>query len=239
LVVTVNSVDDPPKVIASNAPSDVTVDEDADNTIIDLSNVIDDVDNENANITFSFIAQGDVSIVSSALSGKTLTLDFQDDQNTGADSIIIIYRATSNNLTVDDTIVVKVNPIDDAPTVANAISDLIVNEDADTSLVDLSLVFTDIDNDDTIITKAMLSNSKTDLISYTLVGNDLKLISQPDSSGSALIVIEGTSNGKTVNDTLMVTVNPVDDAPTVADAIDDISVDEDADSSIIQLWPTL
>ena len=235
LVVTVNSVDDPPKVIASNAPSDVTVDEDAENTIIDLSNVIDDVDNENANITFSFISQGDVSIVSSTLSGKTLTLDFQDDQNTGADSIIIIYRATSNNLTVDDTIVVKVNPIDDAPTVANAISDLTVNEDADTSLVDLSLVFTDIDNDDTIITKAMLSNSKTDLISYTLVGNDLKLISQPDSSGSALIVIEGTSNGKTVNDTLMVTVNPVDDAPTVANAIDDISVDEDADSSIISL----
>ena len=235
LVVTVNSVDDPPKVIASNAPSDVTVDEDAENTIIDLSNVIDDVDNENANITFSFISQGDVSIVSSTLSGKTLTLDFQDDQNTGADSIIIIYRATSNNLTVDDTIVVKVNPIDDAPTVANAISDLTVNEDADTTLVDLSLVFTDIDNDDTIITKAMLSNSKTDLISYTLVGNDLKLISQPDSSGSALIVIEGTSNGKTVNDTLMVTVNPVDDAPTVANAIDDISVDEDADSSIISL----
>ena len=235
LVVTVNSVDDPPNVIASNAPSDVTVDEDADNTIIDLSNVIDDVDNENANITFSFISKGDESIVSSSLSGKTLTLDFQENQNTGQETMSIIYRATSNSLTVDDTIVVKVNPIDDAPTVANAISDLTVNEDADTSLVDLSLVFTDIDNDDTKITEAMLSNSKTDLISYTLVGNDLKLISQPDSSGFALIVIEGTSNGKTVNDTLMVTVNPVDDAPTVANAIDDISVDEDADSSIISL----
>ena len=81
----------------------------------------------------------------------------------------IIYRATSNNLTVDDTIVVKVNPVDDAPTVANAISDVIVNEDADTSLIDLSLVFTDIDNDDTKITEAMFSNSNTDLITHTLV----------------------------------------------------------------------
>ena len=235
LVVTVNPVDDPPNVIASNAPSDVTVDEDADNIVIDLSNAIDDVDNENASIQLSLVTKGNESIASAVLSDNILTLDFQDDQNTGADSIIIIYRATSNSLTVDDTIVVKVNPVDDAPTVANAINDLIVNEDADTSLVDLSLVFTDIDNDDTVITKSMLSNSKTDLISYTLVGNDLKLISQPDSSGSALIVIEGTSNEKTVNDTLIITVIPVDDAPTVANAINDISVDEDADSSIISL----
>ena len=233
--VTVNAVDDPPQIVDANAPSDVTVDEDADNTVIDLSNVHDDVDNENANIAISLVSQGNTSIVASTLSGKTLTLDFQENQNTGQETMSIIYRATSNNLTVDDTIVVKVNPVDDAPTVANAISDVTVNEDADTSLIDLSLVFTDIDNDDTKISEAMFSNSNTDLITHTLVDNDLKLVFRPDSTGSDLIVIQGTSNGKTVNDTFAVTVNPIDDPPTVANPLEDITVFEDADSSTISI----
>ena len=147
----------------------------------------------------------------------------------------IIYRATSNGLTVDDTIVVTVNPVDDAPVVANAISDLTVTEDADTTLIDLVSVFTDIDNDDTNITKALISNSNSDLVTHTLVGDDLNLIFDTNSSGVATIVIEGTSNGKTVNDTLIVTVTPVDDAPTIANALSDVVIDEDADDGVISI----
>ena len=231
--IVVNAVDDAPTV--ANAPSDVTVNEDADNTVIDLSNIINDIDNENTSIQLSLVDKGNESIVAVNLSDNILTLDFQENQNTDGDSILIIYRGTSNNLTADDTIVVKVIPVDDLPIVANAISDLTVSEDAETSLINLLSVFTDIDNEDTKITKAMILNSNSDLVAHTLVGNNLNLIFDSDSSGAATIVIEGTSNGKTVNDTLMVTVNPVDDAPTVANAIDDISVDEDADSSIISI----
>ena len=231
--IVVNAVDDAPTV--ANAPSDVTVNEDADNTVIDLSNVINDIDNENTSIQLSLVDKGNESIVAVDLSDNVLTLDFQDDKNTGDGNMSIIYRATSNGLTVDDTIVVTVNPVDDAPVVANAISDLTVTEDADTTLIDLVSVFTDIDNDDTNITKALISNSNSDLVTHTLVGNDLNLIFGTNSSGVATIVIEGTSNGKTVNDTLIVTVTPVDDAPTIANALSDVVIDEDADDGVISI----
>ena len=231
--IVVNAVDDAPTV--ANAPSDVTVNEDADNTVIDLSNVINDIDNENTSIQLSLVDKGNESIVVVDLSDNILTLDFQDNKNTGDGNMAIIYRATSNGLTVDDTIVVTVNPVDDSPIVANAISDLTVTEDAETTLIDLVSVFTDIDNDDTKITKALISNSKSDLVTHTLVGNDLNLIFDTNSSGVATIVIEGTSNGKTVNDTLIVTVTPVDDAPTIANALSDVVIDEDADDGVISI----
>ena len=110
-----------------------------------------------------------------------------------------------------------------------------MTEDADTTLIDLVSVFTDIDNDDTNITKALISNSNSDLVTHTLVGNDLNLIFGTNSSGVATIVIEGTSNGKTVNDTLIVTVTPVDDAPTIANALSDVVIDEDADDGVISI----
>ena len=229
----VNAVDDAPTV--ANAPSDVTVNEDADNTVIDLSNVINDIDNENTSIQLSLVDKGNESIVTVDLSDNILTLDFQENQNTDGDGILIIYRGTSNSLTVDDTIVVIVNPVDDSPIVANAVSDLTVSEDAETTLIDLVSVFTDIDNDDTKITKVLISNNNSDLVTHTLVGNDLNLIFDTNSSGVATIVIEGTSNGKTVNDTLIVTVTPVDDAPAIANALSDVIIDEDADDGVISI----
>ncbi len=140
-------------------------------------------------------------------------------------------------MTVDDTIVVKVNPIDDAPTVANAISDLTVNEEASNSEIDLSLVFTDIDNDDAEITPTVLSNNNTALVTTSISGQTLTLDYQDNKNGTVQLVIRGTSNGKTVDDTLVVTVNSVDDPPKViaSNAPSDVTVDEDADNTIIDL----
>ena len=228
----VNAVDDAPTV--ANAPSDVTVNEDADNTVIDLSNVINDIDNENTSIQLSLVDKGNESFAQTRSFDYTLRY-FQENQNTDGDGILIIYRGTSNSLTVDDTIVVIVNPVDDSPIVANAVSDLTVSEDAETTLIDLVSVFTDIDNDDTKITKVLISNNNSDLVTHTLVGNDLNLIFDTNSSGVATIVIEGTSNGKTVNDTLIVTVTPVDDAPAIANALSDVIIDEDADDGVISI----
>ena len=92
--------------------------------------------------------KGNESIVVVDLSDNILTLDFQDNKNTGDGNMSIIYRATSNGLTVDD-----------GPTVANLIDDIAVSEAASNSTIDLSLVFTDIDNNDSDITPRVLSNN--------------------------------------------------------------------------------
>jgi hypothetical protein len=108
-------------------------------------------------------------------------------------------------------------------------------EDAENSVINLSNVFTDIDNDPTSIVKSVLSNDNTGLVTATIVDNQLTLDYQDNQSGIANITIRGTSNGKTVDDTLVVTVNPVDDAPTVLNPITDVNVDEDAANTVIDL----
>ncbi|NCS52426.1 MAG: hypothetical protein GPJ23_08650, partial [Microcystis aeruginosa G13-05] len=109
--------------------------------------------------------------------------------------------------------VITVNPVDDAPTVLNPITDVNVDEDAENSVINLSNVFTDIDNDIALIVKSVFVNDNPGLVTATIVNNQLTLDYQDNQSGIANITIRGTSNGKTVDDTLVVTVNPVDDAP--------------------------
>ena len=101
------------------------------------------------------------------------------------------------------------------PSVANPITDVEVNEDAPDQVIDLTNVFTDPDDDDSAITKSIYSNTNSGLVSTSLVGNSLTLDFLADQFGSAQITIQGTSNGKTVNDTFMVTVTAVNDPPSI------------------------
>ncbi|NCS46225.1 MAG: hypothetical protein GPJ30_22905 [Microcystis aeruginosa BS11-05] len=174
--------------------------------------------NFNGNITFSWNGfDGSVySINSAQVNDNQLTLDYQDNQSGIAN---ITIRGTSNGKTVDDTLVVTVNPVDDAPTVLNPITDVNVDEDAANTVIDITNVFTDIDNDPTSIVKTVFVNNNTGLVTATIVDNQLTLDYQDNQSGIANITIRGTSNGKTVDDTLVVTVNPVNDAPTLQQEI--------------------
>ena len=228
--VTVTAVDDPPTV--ANPISNVNVSENASNTVIDLSSIFTDVDNDDDAITKAVLSNSNTGLVTASISGNSLTLVYQENQNGSAD---IVIRGTSNGFTVDDSFTVSVSSVDDSPTVANPISDVSVSEDAANTLIDLGTVFTDIDNDDAAITKAVLSNSNSGLVTAAISGNTLTLDYQANQSGSAAIVIRGTSNSLTVDDTFIVSVNSVDDSPTVANPISDVSVSEDAANTVIGL----
>ncbi len=229
-VVTVNTIDDPPTV--ANPIADVTVAEDAANTVINLANVFTDVDNDPALITKTVQANSNPTLVSATINGNTLTLDYQQDQNGTAN---ITIRATSGGKTVDDQFVVTVNAVNDPPTVANPIADVTVNEDAANTVINLANVFTDVDNDPALITKAVQANSNPTLVSATINGNTLTLDYQPEQSGTANITIRATSGGQTVDDQFVVTVNTVNDPPTVANPIADVTVAEDAANTVINL----
>jgi hypothetical protein len=71
------------------------------------------------------------------------------------------------------------------------------------------------------------------LVSTAINNNQLILSYRADISGTATIVIRGTSQGKTVDQAFKVTVAPVDDPPVIANAINDITVDEDASEQTI------
>ena len=102
---------------------------------------------------------------------------------------------------------------DDPPTVANPIANVTVLEDAADSTIDLSTVFDDIDSSNAAITKAVLSNTNNTLVNASVSGDTLTLAYQPDQFGTATIVIRGTSNGLTVDDSFDVTVTAVNDQP--------------------------
>jgi len=229
-VITVNPVDDAPTVL--NPITDVNVAEDAENSVINLSNVFTDIDNDPTSIVKSVFANDNPGLVTATIVNNQLTLDYQDNQSGTANLTI---RGTSNGKTVDDTFIVTVNPVDDAPTVLNPITDVNVAEDAENSVINLSNVFTDIDNDPTSIVKSVFANDNPGLVTATIVNNQLTLDYQNNQSGIANITIRGTSNGKTVDDTFLVTVNPVDDAPTVINPITDVNVNEDAANTVIDL----
>ena len=131
--------------------------------------------------------------------------------------------------------VVTVNAADDAPTVANAIADFAVLEDASNSTVDYSNVFTDGDNNDDDITKAVQSNNNTDLVSASISGNALTLDYVANQYGTATINIRGTSNGETVDDAFVVTVTGVNDEPSFTKG-SNVSVNEDAGAQTASGW---
>ena len=222
------SSDNPPTVVIPIA--DITVNEDAENTTINLSNVFSDVDGDV--IVKSVFVNDNTGLVTATIVDNQLTLDYQDNQSGTAN---ITIRGTSNGKTVDDTFLVTVNPVDDAPTVINPITDVNVAEDAANTVLDLTNIFSDVDNDPTSIVKSVFVNNNTGLVTATIVDNQLTLDYQNNQSGIANITIRGTSNGKTVDNTFLVTVNPVDDAPTVINPITDVNVNEDAANTVLDL----
>ncbi|MGA8895367.1 MAG: calcium-binding protein, partial [Planktothrix agardhii] len=170
----------------------------------DLSNVFDDVDNDKNLIVKTVTTNSNETLVTSSITDNTLTLNYLKDKSGTAD---ITVEATSNGLKVTDTFTVNVNSVDDAPTVASPIADVTATKNAPQSTIDLANVFDDIDNDKTAISKTVLTNSNTGLVTPSISGNTLTLNYFNNQFGTANITVQGTSNGKTVDDTFTVNVN--------------------------------
>ncbi|MCF3606268.1 polysaccharide deacetylase family protein [Planktothrix agardhii 1033] len=222
--------DQPPTVI--NPITDVTAEEDDPSKTIDLSNVFDDVDNDKNLIVKTVTTNSNETLVTSSITDNTLTLNYLKDKSGTAD---ITVEATSNGLKVTDTFTVNVNSVDDAPKVVNPITDVTAEEDDPSKTIDLSNVFDDVDNDKNLIVKTVTTNSNETLVTSSITDNTLTLNYLKDKSGTADITVEATSNGLKVTDTFTVNVNSVDDAPTVASPIADVTATKNAPQSTIDL----
>ena len=228
--ITVNSIDDSPSV--ANEIADITVEEDNNNYTIDLSTVFTDIDNPDESIVKTILSNTNQSLVNTSISGNNLVLDFQQDQNGTA---TITVQGNSSGLVVSEEFLITVNAVDDMPVIAIPIADVAVNEDAAQTIIDLSTVFSDIDNDNASISKTITSNTNSTIVNAVIAGNALTLTFIENTSGSSIITIQGLSNGKTINDSFTVTVAPVDDPPHVVSEIQNLSLIEDANETIISL----
>jgi hypothetical protein len=154
----------------------------------------------------------------------------------GADSVTVKGDLVELNFNQHTTHTAKIffKP-DELPIVVNPLANIIVKEDASRTTIDLAQVFSDPDDDISQIIKTIQTNSNTGLVSAQIVGNTLTLDYLANQFGTADITIRGTSNGKVVDSTFKLTVSAVDDAPTVLNAIANITVNQDAPNTTIDL----
>jgi large repetitive protein len=226
--ISVTDVNEPP-VVGSIA--NVTVEEDASDTVLDLSNAF--YDPEGDTIVLSVTGNTNVELVTADLAGDQLTLAYVADQSGSAE---ITIRATGiSGAWVAGTFTVTVNPGNDQPFVSHPIGDVTVNEDASDTVLDLTNVFDDIDAGDSL-TLSVTGNTNAGLVTTDLAGDQLTLVYLADQNGMAEITVRATdAAGAHIDDTFTVTVRSVNDAPFLVHPIADVIDEENAADRVLDL----
>ncbi len=225
----------PPTVVPPGIV-DVTVDEDAVPVLIDLSAVFNDPDTvSNGDVLTLSSTNDNPALVAASLAGTQLTLTLQPTANGAATVTVTATDLLGQSIT--DTFLVTVTPLnDDSPIVTQALADVTRAEDAVPMVINLNGVFADPDiaNGDQL-TLSVLSDNPA-LVEAQMVGAQLLLTLQPQANGTAAVDVTATdSTGRTVTNTFTLTVTAVNDNPTVALAVDNVTADEDAASVIVDL----
>ncbi len=165
------------------------------------------VSGDGQNLSYSFNGEGKVVLNLAIPQGKYVVATGSDNIKLTGNILEMNFAKYGNhtaNISFSDT-----QPVDVAPTVLNPLPNLSFNEDNYVTTIDLSKVFNDFDNDRNLISKSVVRNTNFSLVSTLVRGNDLVLNYTPDRFGSTSITLRGTSNGKTVDHTFSIQVNPV------------------------------
>jgi hypothetical protein len=230
--ITVNPINDAPVVAAPI--DDVTVDEDAGDTVLDLSAVFDDVDLVDS-LTLSISGNTNAGLVTTSLIDDELTLSYAPDKNGSAS--ITVRGTDSEGASATDTFIVTVNPVNDAPAVSSPIDDVVASENDPDTMLNLAAAFVDVDIGDNL-TLSVVGNTNPGLVTTELVGTQLTLSYLPDQSGTAEITVRATDSGApglSVDDTFTLTVNPDNYPPTVANPVSDVTVDAGGPDTVMYL----
>ena len=216
--------------IVANPLADQVADEDAGDVTISLSNTFyDEIDTV---LTLTVSGNTNTSLVTANINGTNLILHYA--ANASGSANITVRGTDSDSLYAEDTFAVTVHPVNDAPTLAGSIADVTVDEDALDTLIDLSAIFSDVDNP--VLTLTVTANSNPDLLEATVAGNTLTLNYLPNAFGTADITVRATdAGGLYAEGTFVVTVNPVEDAPVAVKPVGALTVDAGYPNMVIDL----
>jgi Ca2+-binding RTX toxin-like protein len=212
---TVTNVNDAPTV--ANPVGDQSVDEDA-SLSVDLTGVFADAD---AGDSLSMNVDGPawLNYENGMLSGTA------GNAEVGTHAVTLTATDAAGE-SVQHTFNVTVNNTNDAPTVVNAMGDQVVDEDSDVA-IDVSAVFGDVDVGDSL----SLSADAPAWLTYSN-GELWGTASNADVGTHAVTLTATDAAGESVQHTFNVTVNNVNDAPTVVNAMGDQVVDEDSNVAL-------
>ncbi len=228
-MVTVNSVNDEPAVVAPI--EDIEVDEDPGNVVVaDLDDVFGDV--EDNQLEFGFAGAPDELNMSI---DENNVLSFNPEENfTLPDGVEITVTAMDDDqASVDDMFMLTIIPINDPPVVVAPLDDLTVDEDPGYVVVgDLDDVFADPDSDNL---EFSLNDAPGEL-NLAIDDNNVLTFHPADDYNlpdGFEVVVTADDGADNVQDAFTIVIAPVNDPPVVANPIDNIIIDEDPGEEVV------
>ncbi|ALD22278.1 hypothetical protein AM218_14985 [Hymenobacter sp. DG25A] len=227
--ITMNAVNDVPVATAQN----VTTEEDA---AVEIVLAGTDVDNDPLTYTPGSVNYGSLA----QKAGTSNTYIFTPEANYNGPAAFSFTINDGTLISTPATVSITVDAVNDAPVVAQAISDISVLEDATNTELNLSNTFTDVDiatNSDALaLTVSGNTNPALVTASYNTATKKLTLTYSANQSGTARIKVKATDNSSAVvEDEFVVNVAPVNDAPGFVKGADQI-IDEDASTQSVSNW---
>ena len=243
--VTVNPVNDQPTL---NAIANITINEDASQQTVSLSGIASGATNEVQTLTVSasssnpnLIPNPSVAYTSPNTTGSLSFTPIANAYGSATITVTVNDGQAANNL-ITRTFTVSVNPVNDLPTL-NGLANLTINENAAQQTVNLSGISSGATNESQTLTITATSSNPG------LIPNPTVTYASPNATGSisftpvtygfgsATITVSAKDNqptNNTISRTFTVTVNAVNQAPTL-DPLADLTIAQDAGSQPVSL----
>ena len=232
-----------------NPINNLTINENAGLQTVNLYGITSGAANENQTLTVT-AASGNTNLVpnptvnyTSANTNGSLTFTPVNNANGSATITVTVNDGGASNNIVTRTFTVKVNPVNQPPTL-NPVNNLTINENAGLQTVSLYGITSGAANENQTLTVSAIS-STTNLVpnptvSYTSPHTNGSLTFTPvaKANGSATITVtvnDGGTSNNIVTRTFTVTVNPVNQPPTL-NPINNLTVYENAGLQTVNLY---
>jgi len=218
---------------------DVVVDEDAPDTVLDLTALFGNV----PGVTFSVTDNTNPALFDSTnINGASLTLNYAADAFGSAE--IEIIGSVGSTVIATDRLHVTVNPLNDSPTVTNPIADVSADISTSSSAFHLFDVFDDVDAADATLTYSVDVDASDPLFAAVEIDpatGVLTISYADDVQGQRDVTVTATdSSGASASDSLLINVDRPAARVTgaaLSDADDDFGQDDD--NTTTNRMPTL
>ncbi|MGA2787467.1 MAG: Ig-like domain-containing protein [Verrucomicrobiota bacterium] len=228
--------------------ANLTINENAGLQTVNLSGITSGAANENQTLTVTAVSSNTglipnptVNYTNSNTTGN-LTFTPATNGNGTATITVTVNDGGTSNSNVTQTFTVTVNAVNQTPTL-NAISNLIINENAGLQTVNLSGISSGAANENQTLTVTAVS-SNTGLIpnptvNYTNSNTTGNLTFTPATNGNGTATItvtvkDGGTSNNVVTQTFTVTVNAVNQTPTL-NSISNLTINENAGLQTVNL----
>jgi len=231
-----------------NALSSVTINESAGQQTVNLSGISSGATNETQTLVVTAISSNPgliphptVTYTSPSATGSIRFTPVALGFGSATITVSVNDGAASNNI-VTRTFTVTVNPVNNAPTL-NPLANVTINEGASQQTVNLSDISSGAPNEaQTLVVTATSSNPgliPNPIVTYTSPSatGTIRFTPAPLAFGSATVTVQvndGGASNNLVTRTFTVTVNPVNQAPTL-NALVNITINENSGLQAVNL----